>query len=272
MNTTEFKVDIRFLGLSLFLHLGLFGLLVLLAHKDLTTNVEPVEIVYENSQQTGRKQFVPQFQEQKIQKNKNQKAHFLSSQLQRFDKETIARNMGTPKNSASQTYAQQKPFQQESLSPTSSRFLPSPNSMSSVESRQSTINFIEPNISSGQFTFLNSDFSTYASFYNRITPLIMYQWGGNIQEIALFPHMREKLLTKDSWRTRVELILDQKGYYKNTIIVASSGSPELDQAVVNALKNATPFINPPTGMIDPDNKVRIDGEFVLYTERPRIAN
>ncbi len=264
----DFKFDIRILALSLFIHFGAFGLLSFL-----TTNsperFETIEVVIRDDSE--KKTFIPTKPSENVAEEKEQdESRFFSERNMRVKKETIAENLGSFKNQKQQA-AKTEQNLQKSVIGAGPNFLPKPSEQSSEEQRQSSVNFQVPNLSKGEFTFLNSDFSTYASFYNRITPRIIYSWGTNIDDVALFPHMREKLRQKVRWVTRVELILDRKGYFKDAIIVNSSGAPELDHAVVEALENASPFLNPPDGMIEKDGTVRISGEFSVYTHRPRLA-
>ncbi len=277
----DFKFDIRILALSLLVHFGAYGLLSVYMEQS-SKKTEAIEVVIRDDSNT--RTFLPSKPEDKaVPKEESKNSKFFSERPTSFKKETVAQNLGDFRNSQARRGSQgdqtQKQTQQERSTPSATsdsgilqNLLPKNESQASQESRQSAVNFQVPNLSKGEFTFLNSDFSTYASFYNRITPKIIYNWGNNIEDIAMFPHMREKLRGKLKWVTRVELILDRKGHFVDAMIVNSSGSTELDHAVQDALKNAGPYLNPPTGMIEKDGTVRINGEFTVYTHRPRYAN
>jgi protein TonB len=266
----QYKVDIRFLILSVLFHLALYGLFC--SYKPVTSLVqEPVQITLDD----GNKEAIhiaPHINQKEPPKTQPKQAHYLADQQQRFDKETVSPNLGIAQNEAPREAQQKRDMEQRAQTEKGPSLLPViSNQPTNQEARRSSIDFIAPNVSKGDVTFLNSDFYTYASFYNRISPSIVYHWSHNIEDIAMFPHIREMLLKKYKWVTHIELILDKKGYYKNVTVLNSSGSPELDQAVVNALRAATPFLNPPTGMVETDSNVHIEGEFTIYTQRPRLA-
>lgn len=266
----DFKIDIRILAISILIHLGVFGLMSLYTRDLQSPKDQAIEVVIDDN--SDKRMFLPSKHKEKDTPQEPPKnARFFSEEAQSFKKETISDNLGNFKNQKMQM-AQQKeaPEQKVESSTAGPNFLPTPQTSSQVDG-QSSVNFQVPNISKGEFTFLNSDFSTYASFYNRITPKIIYNWGTNVDDIALFPHMREKLRQKLRWVTRIELILNKTGHVKNVIVATSSGSVELDNAVVQALRNAGPYLNPPTGMIEKDGTVHIQGEFTIYTQRPRLA-
>lgn len=264
----DFKFDVRILALSLLIHLGAYALMSFYTESHNAQRFDTIEVVIDEDSEHRRQ--APEVQKTED-KTETKTTRFFSDQKQQFEKETIAQNFGQTKN---QKFVGKKEKNQDKPSEVSDgpNFMPISKQGASQEERQSTVNFSVPNLQKGEFTFLNSDFSTYASFYNRITPKIMYNWGNNIEDVAMFPHMREKLRQKLRWVTRVELILNRKGDVRDVVIIHSSGSTELDQAIHEALTKAGPYLNPPTGMIEADGNVHILGEFTVYTQRPRWAN
>lgn len=264
----DFKFDIRIIVVSLLIHVGAFALLSLYAQKTSAPN-EAIEVVFNDND--NERIFLPSKPQPKdSQKEDKKTSKFFSEEQRNFEKETVAQDYGKLQNKklAPKSAAE---VDKTDTSP-GPNFMPVQNQKDSQDERQSTVNFQVPNLAKGDFTFLNSDFSTYASFYNRITPKIVYNWGNNIDDIALFPHMREKLRKKLRWTTRVEMVLNRKGHFQNIIIINSSGSDELDQAVVDSLRDAAPYLNPPTGMVEKDGTVHVMGEFTIYTQRPHYAN
>ncbi len=264
----DFKFDVRILALSLFIHLGAYALLSYYTQVHNAERVDAIEVVI--SEDSEHRRQVPS-KEKNEDKTETKTTRFFSDEKQQFEKETIAQNFGQTNN---QKFVGKKETDDNKPTETTDgpNFMPIPKQGQAQEERQSTVNFSVPNLQKGEFTFLNSDFSTYASFYNRITPKIMYNWGNNIEDVAMFPHMREKLRQKLRWITRVELILNKKGDVKDVMVIHSSGSVEMDQAIKDALTTAGPYLNPPTGMIEADGLVHILGEFTVYTQRPRFAN
>jgi hypothetical protein len=170
---------------------------------------DTIDVVINDS--TDKKTFLPSKpQEKDIPPEETKNSKFFSEDPHHYEKETIAQNLGSFKNQQEKTFQQDQTQTSKVISSTTGpNFLPASSQKSEQEERQSSVNFQVPNLSKGEFSFLNSDFSTYASFYNRITPTILYNWGNNIEDIALFPHMREKLRQKLKWTTRIELILNK---------------------------------------------------------------
>ncbi|MES2769068.1 MAG: TonB C-terminal domain-containing protein [Bdellovibrionota bacterium] len=264
----DFKFDIRILALSLLLHLAGYVALSIYTQKHSAERFDAIEVVIEDSSQHRRQ--APAVKKSDDKKEETKSSRFFSEEKQQFEKETIARNFGATNNQ--KIVGQKEADKEKSIEVGNSpNFMPIPKQGQAQEERQSTVNFSVPNLEKGDFTFLNSDFSTYASFYNRITPKIVYNWGNNIEDVAMFPHMREKLRQKLRWITRVELIINKKGDVKDVVIMHSSGSTELDQAIHEALMDAGPYLNPPTGMVEKDGLIHILGEFTVYTQRPHFA-
>lgn len=262
------RIDIRILIASLAIH-ALVYLLLDFTSQPSRPQQETVELEIRNDE-TPRKQFnTVQTPDTKTNED-NTPANFLSDKQVRFKKQTISKNMGVPENHQPKQ-ATQKEVQKETTKSLDG-ILKLPTAVQAQQDpRRSSVPFEVPHLAQGDFTFLNSDFSSYATFYSRITPQIVYRWGNNVQEISMFPHMIEQLGKKSKWTTRIELVLNRQGHLEDVITMNSSGSEELDAAVTRALKEATPFLNPPSGMIDESGRVHIYGEFTVYTQRPRLA-
>ncbi len=262
------KIDIRILSLSIAIHIAIYFLLELSLKVELPA-YEVVEIDYKDTD-THSKQI--QTLQQKV-KKETEKAQprFLGQQETRFKREMVSRNLGVTQNQI-EKLAQKRNATDPQKPNNMDGFLPLPTGYKTNEDpRKSAVSFEVPHLAKGDFTFLNSDFSSYATFYSRITPPIVTTWSGNVHEISMFPHMIEKLAKKTRWTTVIQLVLNNKGYFEEAIVERSSGSQELDAAVVQSLREAAPFLNPPSGMVGSDGKVRIDGEFTVYTRLPRIA-
>lgn len=263
------KIDIRILALSLAFHFA-FYFLMGITFQTPTPRTDIVEIDFIDS--TRSQQTMNTVKQPKVQETStDEPAAFVSDSQTRFKKQMVSKNLGVPQNI--QRPAQNSlPSEAQEPSPSTSGFLPVPTTYRTNEDpRRSAVPFEVPHLAKGDFTFLNSDFSTYATFYARITPRIVFNWGQNVQEISMFPHMIEKLSRKQRWTTSVELVLNSKGHFEDVIVVRTSGADELDAAVVQSLKDSGPFLNPPSGMIESDGRVRIQAEFTVYTQRPRWA-
>jgi TonB family protein len=97
---------------------------------------------------------------------------------------------------------------------------------------------------------LNTKEYLYASYIDRIRRLVNFYWDQNLDNA-----WRTVRLTRSSYTTRVEAILNADGALELIEVVDNSGSTELDDCVVRAFRMAGPFPNPPAGMIEKDGRV-----------------
>ena len=102
----------------------------------------------------------------------------------------------------------------------------------------------------GQEVALNTKEFLYAGYLNRVRRLVNFYWSQNLDNVP--SGLR---LTKSSYATGVEAVLDADGHLESLVVVMESGSPELDYAVVHAFELAGPFPNPPEGLIEADGRV-----------------
>ncbi len=102
----------------------------------------------------------------------------------------------------------------------------------------------------GAATQLNTKEYLYASYLKRIRRLVNFYWQQNLDNLP-----GSVRLANPSYTTGVEAILDGDGSLEIVTVVASSGSPELDDAVVRAFHIAGPFPHPPEGLIEKDGRV-----------------
>lgn len=102
----------------------------------------------------------------------------------------------------------------------------------------------------GDAVQLNAKEYLYTSYLMRIRRLVNFYWEQNLDNLP--PGVR---LGKSAYTTRVETILDADGGLDLIEITTESGSPELDDCVVRAFRIASPFPNPPEGLIEPDGRV-----------------
>ena len=66
--------------------------------------------------------------------------------------------------------------------------------------------------------------------------------------------------------TQLLVLLNERGEVARISRVTSSGIHDIDEAAVHAFELASPFPNPPTGMMDPDGLVRIRWDFILRAQ------
>ncbi len=116
----------------------------------------------------------------------------------------------------------------------------------------------------GMQTLLNTREFKYYSYYNRIKRQLSNYWEPKIKEKVegMFRRGR-KIASQEDRITRLLIELNAEGVLVGVKLVGESGVSDLDDAAIEAFREAAPFPNPPAGIIDPDGKVRIRWDFVL---------
>ena len=117
----------------------------------------------------------------------------------------------------------------------------------------------------GANTLLNAKEFTFYSFYERIREKLAYEWNQNLASELNRLAVQGNVLGFDR-RTKVEVQLDPKGQLTGLRVIGSSGLDELDRAATNAFKMASPFPNPPQGMIENKKVVSIRWDFVVIAD------
>ena len=102
----------------------------------------------------------------------------------------------------------------------------------------------------GDRTRLNTKALIGAEYINRIRRLVNYFWDQNLQNLP-----RSVILTRSSYTTVVDVVLDSHGALQRIEVTVACGSDPLDQAVVDAFRLAGPFPNPPPQLIEKDGRV-----------------
>lgn len=195
---------------------------------------------------------------------KEQEQHFLSQVKQRVKQEMMSPNLGESKNKNQKNQKKESVNTVKALAEASQFSLPRQKSFSYTEDLQSQFDFRNNRIQKGNLTLLNTDYATFASFYDRISPRIRYNWVRGVSDYLSDRVVYELLrINKNEWVTKVEVILDKTGNLLKTIVINSSGSQQLDQPILDAFDKATPFVNPPAEMVQEDGKIHLYYVFVL---------
>lgn len=116
----------------------------------------------------------------------------------------------------------------------------------------------------GMQTLLNTREFKYYSYYNRIKQQLSHYWEPKIKEKVegMFRRGR-KIASQEDRITRLLIELNDKGVLVGVKLLGESGISDLDDAAIEAFREAAPFPNPPAGIVEPDGKVRIRWDFVL---------
>ena len=128
-----------------------------------------------------------------------------------------------------------------------------------------------PGVAPGERTILSTREFRYFSYYNRIKDILRQYWKPSVEREVAKLWGKGRMLNENELTTRVLVLLDKEGKVQKISKVGNSGVSEIDEAAVQAFYQASPFPNPPTGLIDSDGFVRINWDFILQTaSAPRI--
>lgn len=238
-----------------------------------------VEIVENNPSKPKHKekerQIIKQLEPEKPIDSDDQ-ARFESEKTQRVKVETKASQIGLTSNKTSKASSRgetEQPRKPQQPQPQKNRAddgdLPEFTRLVSGKNSQfetAKINIELPgDIQNANATNLNTDATTYYSFYSRVEELFYVRWVERVDYYwnrIPFEIKRDKLYGH-SWRTQITVLLDSKGVYDSSIIERSSGYEPFDEAVVYAFKNAHYFPNVPKAKVEPDGFVRLRYSFHL---------
>jgi TonB family protein len=121
-------------------------------------------------------------------------------------------------------------------------------------------------VEEGDATALNTRAFRYAGYYRRVYRAIYSNWDANGAYNARDPDGR--MYPRRDRTTAVEIVLDASGNLESARIVASSGLDFLDQEALRSVQEASPFPNPPSGLVR-DGKVRLGvWEWTLVMDTP----
>ncbi len=279
------------LFLSFLFHLMISGGLLILERKDLVHKMDQVtiDIVTQEEVEKLIKKLDEnrQIVEQDVHQANEQipdKDYFLSRHNQTIKKQTRADNVGQFKNgNLKEKMAAQKPpdkkIRAKSQVKMNDSGLPSLSDLKPEFGWQpKKVDFpvvYEPGtvsqsddylkkVDKGLQTLLSTREFVYYSYYNRIRNQLREHWESRIKQKVekIFRQGRGIASTQDHI-TKVVIILDNKGVLIKVQVIEESGIRDLDQAAIDAFKEAAPFPNPPKGIIDKNGTIKIHWNFVL---------
>ena len=277
-----------FLAISLGLHFCLFfGLIKYLPPLENSSTSTPIEIVFNNENNSVKKQFVSDPDLGRLAEKIKKQSQRLSRLTRRVKEESVAAQTGATKNRVPKQKTQQqvvknkndnkskkieiKNFAESGLN-FSNEQKESFEEKTNAFSPPSTIAEHIPNVKKGHFTVLNTDQFTYYAFFNRINEQIRVRWTNNIRKLSYtLPAQTISKLSLFARETKVELVLNSKGEFINAFVDQSSGAKFLDQAPIDAFIDATPFLNPPQDLVDQDGFIRLNYSFYVEWNPSYIA-
>ncbi len=137
----------------------------------------------------------------------------------------------------------------------------------------STISDYIPEVKVGGFTSLNQDQFLFYTFYARINEQIRNRWVENIR--SLINESPQSQLSKWAEKPQVsefEVLLAPDGRYVRTILYRHAETQVIDNTAVSAIRLASPFINPPTEIVEPDGFIHLHYQFHLEFKPSLIAS
>ena len=121
-------------------------------------------------------------------------------------------------------------------------------------------------VNEGKWTALNTKEFVYFSYFQRIRKQLDQAWRPLLQEhLSRFYRHGKTLVEEKEHVTQTVVVLDSRGEIIRVQVIGESGVQDLDQAAVQAFQKAGPFPNPPTGLIESSNLVKIRWDFILKT-------
>ena len=119
-------------------------------------------------------------------------------------------------------------------------------------------------VNTGMQTLLSTREFVYYSYYARIKESIRQHWEPDVREKVKIIYRQGRTIASAKDRvTQVLVVLNGKGELIRVEVLGQSGVDTLDNAAVEAFKAASPFPNPPKGMIEADGTIKIRWDFVL---------
>ena len=119
-------------------------------------------------------------------------------------------------------------------------------------------------VAKGDETLLSTREFVYYSFYNRIRRQLNQYWGGKVREkmTKMFKQGRT-IASEDDKITKLLITLNRDGILTKVQVLSDSGVRDLDDAAIEAFKEAAPFPNPPAGIVESDGTIKIRWDFIL---------
>lgn len=113
-------------------------------------------------------------------------------------------------------------------------------------------------------TQLNTREYLYYGYYTRIKNQLNQWWQPKVREkVTKLVSQGRKIASEENKTTKLIIILNKTGLLMKVQVLSESGVRDLDEAAIEAFRQAAPFPNPPNGMIEPDGTIKIRWDFVV---------
>jgi TonB family protein len=123
----------------------------------------------------------------------------------------------------------------------------------------------------GEATLLNSREFKYATFFNRVKRGVSQHWSPRVGEEYRRRDPYGNIYGVKDRYTLLNVALDPAGELIDVSVVNSSGIGFFDEVAVQSFRDASPFPNPPVGLVESDGRIHFQfGFFFMIGERPII--
>jgi len=120
--------------------------------------------------------------------------------------------------------------------------------------KESAQAYLDDPLPVGAETLLNTQESTYYSFFSRIRNNIAPIWLHAVDEILF---RQGAFINPGEYTTLVASTLDAQGHLLRISVLKSSGVQEFDQALIESFEQGQPFVHPPSGLLDANHQSTI---------------
>jgi protein TonB len=114
-------------------------------------------------------------------------------------------------------------------------------------------------------TQLNTKEYKYYGYYQRIKTQLNQFWQPEVKQKVSRLMTQGRTIASDSNNkvTKLIIVLNDAGTLVKVQVIGESGVRDLDEAAVDAFRQAAPFPNPPKGMVENDGTIKIRWDFVV---------
>lgn len=268
----------NFIVTSLVLH-SLFLLFMFFVPKfNLQNKSENIEVVLVDAKPTEVVKADPkrivETDESKANKLENKDAKYLSAKNNTVDKETIAKLADTFKNSDFKKASKPSLFG-EKFDP---YLVLEKNSLEKQLNKQKKANSQQAELGDSSTatdrlegvdqnlkTALNTKEYKYYGYYHRIKVQLNQWWQPQVrQKVSRLMTQGRTVASENSNKvTKLIIFLNEAGTLVKVQVISESGVRDLDDAAVEAFRQAAPFPNPPKGLVENDGYIKIRWDFVV---------
>jgi len=124
-------------------------------------------------------------------------------------------------------------------------------------------------VDKGMQTLLSTREFVYYSYYQRIKEALRQHWEPTVkQKVKIMYRKGRQLAAAQDRITQIVITLTSQGELERVEVIGQSGIADIDDAAIEAFKQAAPFPNPPKGIVEKDGRIRIRWDFILEARAP----